>query len=100
MRAYYQTTKKIRSLLPASGAGSSAYLMSLDPNGEANQVAMTLFAATSKPSDSGSATVLCNNTATVAGGAKTVASVGAASPNDCPAGTYGQGTINIMCHYW
>ena len=99
MRAYYQTTKTIRSLLPsaADAAGSSAYLMSLDPNGTANQLTMRLFAATSKPADASGATVLCNNTVTVAGGS--VAAIGpAVNATACAAGSYYDAPT--MCPPW
>ena len=96
IRAYYQTTKTIRSLLPASGAGSSAPLMSLDQNGQANQVAMTLFAATSKPADASGATVLCNNTNTVGGGS--VAAITPATADACADGSFYNATT--MCPPW
>ena len=96
MRAYYQTTKTVRSLLPASGAGSSAYLMSLDDEGDANKLSMVLFAATSTPSAASGATALCNNTVTVAGGS--VAKVAPATANACAAGSFYNAAT--MCPPW
>lgn len=96
MRAYYQTTKKVRSLLPASGAGSSAYLMSLDPNGVDNQLAMRLFAATSTPSAASGATTVCNNANNVTGGS--VAAVAPSTASACAAGSYYDAAT--MCPPW
>lgn len=88
MRAYYQTTKTIRSLLPSSAndGGSSSYMMSLVQSEAANKLDMLLFAATSVPGAASTATGFCNSTLTVAGG--TVAKVASAVANNCPAGSY------------
>lgn len=87
--AYYQTTTKIRSLLPASGdnGGSSAAMLALDPaSGESKTADLKFWSATSKPSDYTTATAaanLCSTNLAVAGG-----TVVAKEADACPAGSY------------
>ena len=82
MRAYYTTTKTVRSLMPSGSTNS--FLLGMDQSGA--NVAVKFWAATTDPSAAATLPAACTSTASTIGGQ--VALLPASPATSCPAGSY------------